>query len=388
MPRTGNEILSFQSGFFYFSPTWTNRFGGADCIRQGEGLHEKTTARPTTYIRSCALSGFADIVRSAGGDPLKLVREAGIDPALLNDLDKLVSWPSLCTLYELAAQELNRPNFGIEWSLSIPSHFPNVGPAVLLTNFCETAEEWMVSVMRYWPNHTNGVIYQFHDDKISEDVCFRFVTDTTSRQTMESFLAHTVRVTRFVANSEEKNPTLVRFRHAAPADLSLHRAHFRCEIEFGADHNEVLFRREFLKLPVNGGLRRLKWLIDFYARRRIRKIAVYDQSITATTRIVLHDMLSSGHCSIDFVAASLGLGTKKLQRLLAQEGTTFSDILEDVRRTLALELVADNKISIAGIAGLLDYAGTPPFTLAFKRWTGVSPSDYRQAKLGEQLHRE
>lgn len=344
-------------------------------------LERGPAARTATYIRSYALSGFADIVRSAGGDPVRMVREVGIAAELLDDVDKLVSWPRLCALYELAARDLDRPDFGIEWSLSIPSHFPNVGPAVLLANFAETLEEWMVSALRYWRNHTNGVIFQLCDDKISEDVCFRFVSDHPSRQAIESVIAQTVRITRFVANSDEKNPTLVRFRHPEPAATELHRSFFRCDLEFGAAHNEVLFRREYLKLPVNGGLRRLKWLVDFYARRRIRRISTYDQSIAATTRLVLRDMLSSGYCTVDFVAASLGLGTKKLQRLLSQEGTSFSDVLDEVRRAMALELIADEKISIARIAGLLDYAGTPPFTLAFRRWTGVSPSDFRRDKL-------
>lgn len=340
---------------------------------------ETPATKTATYIRSYALSGFADIVRSAGGDPVKLVREAGIPVELLDDVDRLVSWPSLCALYELAARELNRPDFGIEWSLSIPSHFPNVGPAVLLANFVETLEEWMVASMRYWRNHTNGVMFQLHDDKVSEDVCFRFVTAEPSRQAIESTIAQTVRVTRFVASSDDRNPTLVRFRHPEPDDISLHRSFFRCPLEFGCEHNEVFFRRDYLKLPVNGGLKRLKWLVDFYTRRRIRKITSYNQSITTTTALVLRDMLSSGYCSMDFLAASLGLSAKKLQRLLAQEGTSFSGILDDVRKTMALELVADDKISIARIAGLLDYAGTPPFTLAFRRWTGSSPSEFRQA---------
>lgn len=344
-------------------------------------MDKDSATRTPSYIRSYALYGFVDIVRGAGGDPMEMVRTVGIDPALLDDVNRIVSWPCLCDLCELAARELDKPDFGMEWSLSIPSHFPNVGPAVLLASFAETLDEWIVLGLRYWRNHTNGMLFQRLDDKISEDVRFRFVSDVPSRQAIEAVMTHTVRVTRFVADSEEKNPTLVRFRHPRPARIDLHQSHFRCALEFGAEHNEILFRRDYLALPLNGGLRRLKWLVDFYIRRRIRRIATYDQSIAATTRIVLRDMLSSGHCTVDFVAASLGLGTKKLQRLLAQEGTSFSEILDDVRKATALELIVDDKISIAKIAGLLDYAGTPPFTLAFKRWTGLSPSDFRRDNL-------
>ena len=83
---------------------------------------------------------------------------------------------------------------------------------------------------------------------------------------------------------------------------------------------------------------------------------------------------------VEFVAESIGLSAKKLRRLLASEGTTFSDLLETVRSKMARELVANSNTPVASIAGLLDYSATPPFILAFRRWTGMSPLEYRKAK--------
>ncbi|MBL8845828.1 MAG: helix-turn-helix transcriptional regulator [Hyphomicrobium zavarzinii] len=69
---------------------------------------------------------------------------------------------------------------------------------------------------------------------------------------------------------------------------------------------------------------------------------------------------------------------KKLQRLLSHEGTSFSAILDDVRRAMAVRLLSDTEAPISRIAGLLAYSTPGPFTLAFKRWTGVSPRVFRK----------
>ncbi len=67
-------------------------------------------------------------------------------------------------------------------------------------------------------------------------------------------------------------------------------------------------------------------------------------------------------------------------RPISDEGTNFSEILEKVRDNMARRLLIDSEMSIERIAGLLDYAVTPPFTLAFKRWTGQTPLNFRRAE--------
>ena len=64
------------------------------------------------------------------------------------------------------------------------------------------------------------------------------------------------------------------------------------------------------------------------------------------------------------------MNIKRLQRLLDAEGTTVSAMLDRVCGNIARRMLIDSKISVERIAGLLDYSGTPPFTTAFKRWTG------------------
>jgi AraC-like DNA-binding protein len=68
-----------------------------------------------------------------------------------------------------------------------------------------------------------------------------------------------------------------------------------------------------------------------------------------------------------------------LTRQLAALGTSFNDVLDRLRNNLALKYVRESDLSLAEVAFLLGYANPPAFTLAFKRWTGKTPSQLRQA---------
>lgn len=339
------------------------------------------------YIKGAMLWGFADLVRSRGGDPTALAERVSFDRRVLTDFDGLISWSRACMLTELAAEELDMPSFGLEWALTIPPHFPNVGPAAMLASFCETIGEWARLCFQYWRFHTNAYACQLLLEPDGPNAIVRFHLEGlgfASRQMMELHLANATRMARLVTGLGEEgvNPVLVRFQHARPADISLHEALFQCGLEFGAPHYEVHFDRSYLDKPAKGDLKLLKSLVSWYIRYRIRHLPIYDQTMKSTVALAVQSMLGSGGCTLEFIAHSLGFSAKKLQRLLAQEGTSFSVILEDVREATARRLLAESDAPIAHVAGLLEYSSTAPFSLAFRRWSGMSPRAYRYRAKG------
>lgn len=338
------------------------------------------------YIRSSVMAGFSDIVRKSGGDPVAIATEAGLDPSCLSDLDRLISWRQVAMAMEIASARLNISAFGLAWAMTIPAHFPNVGPVVLLASFAETSEEWIRLAMQYWRFHTNAYFLQLLVSDELDDAVFRFWIEEfefTPRQIMELMVGNTVRMARSVTGIDG-NPTLVRFQHDRPADTSLHEQLFCCPIEFGAEHYEILFDRKYLSAPSGGKLRPFKSLIGWYIRHRVGQMPIYDQTMKATVALAIPSVIGTGSCTLDFVATSLGLSPKKLQRLLQYERTSFSEVLDEVRRRMAMQLVGESTAPIAHVAKLLDYSTTPPFTLAFRRWTGVSPRDFRNGQRRRQ----
>lgn len=175
----------------------------------------------------------------------------------------------------------------------------------------------------------------------------------------------------------------MRFRHRRPDDHALHQAVFECPVEFNCPHTEILFERRILDLHAKGNLKFFKPLLGFYIQHRIAQLPVYDQSMSTVVALAIPSIIGTGKCDLEFIASSLDMSAKKLQRLLADEGTTFSDILDHVREEMARHLLANSDASVERIAGLLDYASNAPFTNAFKRWTDQTPMAFRRQ---EQQH--
>lgn len=83
---------------------------------------------------------------------------------------------------------------------------------------------------------------------------------------------------------------------------------------------------------------------------------------------------------LEDAAKQLHVSPRTLKRKLADEGTTFSAIRDDVRRQRALLLLGDRRLAIGEIAARLGYTELPNFTRAFRKWTGMTPAGYRDRR--------
>ena len=89
-------------------------------------------------------------------------------------------------------------------------------------------------------------------------------------------------------------------------------------------------------------------------------------------------LLPAGPVRIEEVARALGYGRQTLYRRLKAEGLTFEQLLDDLRRRLALKLVRDEGVSVKEAAYRLGFSDPAAFSRAFKRWTGSSPRGPRR----------
>lgn len=98
------------------------------------------------------------------------------------------------------------------------------------------------------------------------------------------------------------------------------------------------------------------------------------QAIIAVSQLALEN----GYPKADWVAGKLGLSRRSMQRLLMAGGTTFAELAEQLLEDRAKELLEGTGQSVTAIAQTLGYSDTAHFTRAFKRWTGMTPSDFRK----------
>jgi AraC-like DNA-binding protein len=77
------------------------------------------------------------------------------------------------------------------------------------------------------------------------------------------------------------------------------------------------------------------------------------------------------------VSRRLGISSRSLSRKLREEKTTFAGVLDELRAALAKRHLADRDLLISEVAWLLGYREVSSFTHAFRRWTGVTPREFR-----------
>lgn len=99
--------------------------------------------------------------------------------------------------------------------------------------------------------------------------------------------------------------------------------------------------------------------------------------VVGRVRALLRDDLT---ITLPDAAKRTSMSPRTLKRRLAEQGTTYSEIIDDARRQRALHLVEDRRHTLDAIAGQLGYSDTANFTRAFKRWTGKTPGEARERK--------
>jgi AraC-like DNA-binding protein len=122
-------------------------------------------------------------------------------------------------------------------------------------------------------------------------------------------------------------------------------------------------------------LRILRPYCDAAAKERNVKPGTLRSAVEAE----VEKLLPPGKAKAENVAEALALSPRTLARRLAEEGTTYGEVVDELRKSLATQYLKDPGMSLGQIAWLLGYEGSTSFNHAFKRWTGRSPSADRHS---------
>lgn len=193
----------------------------------------------------------------------------------------------------------------------------------------------------------------------------------------EYVLAATVISTRRLFQQEDGAPLEVHFTHPQPEDISEHRRIFRAPLRFDAADNCLFFPAGFLSVPLPGADSHLYAILKSHADRLLEELPSADR-FTERVRELLVAELRGGNPNLDNIAHKLGTSPSTLRRRLADEGTTHRELLDDVRRRLALRYLGQNELILSEIAFLLGFSHENAFRKAFRRWTNRSPAEFRQ----------
>jgi AraC-like DNA-binding protein len=196
------------------------------------------------------------------------------------------------------------------------------------------------------------------------------------RHTAEFLLAIWVRAGRLITGIDWA-PLDVHFTHTAAVNPRDHAVFFRSSVHFGMADNALVLPASLLETPCVRADESLIAILDRYAADRMDTEADSD-GVVDRVRRTLADELKGGQPTATQVAARLKMSVRTLTRSLAAAGTSYRAVLDGLRRELSLRHLAGRRFAISEIAFLLGFVELSSFHRSFKRWTGVTPAEYRK----------
>jgi len=177
----------------------------------------------------------------------------------------------------------------------------------------------------------------------------------------------------------ERVPGLeVWFEHAPPTSLEEYAHNFPgITVRFSAPWSGFAFAATVLDTALPTADASLHTLVKRLAERMLSELP-RARSFTDEVRRVLTSELSQGKPDVVRVAQVLHMSARTLGRRLRDEGTTFRDLRDELRRQLALSYVANPDVGLGEVAFLLGFSDVAVFHRAFRRWTGKTPIQHRR----------
>lgn len=321
------------------------------------------------------LDALSQVAVERGADPAVLCRGLGFTLADLADPGFRVSYRQASQMIRRALQLVPGPALGV----AVGAHnrlgtLGLLGHAVALCgSFGEALQvgaryQVLAGGITYWEPRSCG-------DELLVEVDFRFPDPAIQVFCVEELFA-SFRVYGRALLGPGLLPRRLEFAYPAPAELEAYRQAFAAPMRFGCDANRMVFAAEWSEAPLpNHNALALRQALQLLDAELARQHACFDLA-AAVERAIAHSLRDGP--SLEHIAADLNLSSRSLRRRLTEHGLSFEGLLNNVRHTRALGLLANPGLSLDEVAARAGYADLRSFRRAFKRWTGLSPSQYRR----------
>lgn len=336
-------------------------------------------------IRATVAAGypkaFLDFAVSRGADRRALLKRARLRADDLKEQDGRVPLANYLALMEAGIELTGEPALALLFGEAV--RMQEITIVALIGEAAETTEEARRQLNRY-----ARLMIDDGDNRISEHM--ELVRErghvwlkATSPLYVESPSLTESAFARCICSARElfgatddfakwPYPKAVHFMHREPGYRAEYERIFRVPLFFGSHMNALLMDEEFLSLRLPRTNPYVFGVLSEHAEALLKSLEG-----TKTTRgrveSLLMPILHTGEASMEAIARKLGVSRPTLFRRLKAEGTTFEQVLDELRRKLALDYLSGKKVSVNETAYLLGFSDPASFSRAFKRWTGHSP---------------
>jgi AraC-like DNA-binding protein len=330
----------------------------------------------SSLVRAASLTNYSEVARAAGLDPERMLRDAGLSPDVLRDPDFMIPVERVGQLLATSAVASGNESFGL--CMAESRLLSNLGAVGLLIRDQATLRDSLDMLMRYQALLNGALslaVEECGDLVVIREVVIAGKAHQPTRQRVELALGVMVRLIRQILKPDWQ-PRRVCFEHPAPRDLSTHHRFFGPCVEFDYDFNCIICA----KADLDARNPSADPAMVRYAQQLL------DTSVMSQQTTMLEDvrraillLLPSGHCGVEQVAEHMGLVCRTVQRRLAEQGQSFSSIVNDLRKELATRHVIESDRPLTEVATLLGFSAPSAFSRWYHTQFGCSAKDSRAA---------
>ena len=346
-------------------------------------------AKPT--IAAGYPKAFLDFAVSKGADRQMLIERSGIRPDDLEDQDNRVSFTHYMALMKAGVELCNEPALALLFGEAV--RMQEISIVGLIGEASETTEEARRQLNRY-------AHLMFDEDEARVSERLELVRDEgqvwlkltsplyiSNRFLIEASFAQSICGARemFGSNNDFSRwpyPKAIHFTHEEPSYRAEYDRVFGVPLVFGSHMNALLMDEEFLSIRLPRANRYVFGVLSAHAEALLKSLES-SKTIRGRVESLLMPILHTGEASVDMIAGKIGISRPTLFRRLKAEGTTFKQVLEELRHKLAIHYLNGKKVSVNEIAYLVGFSDAAAFSRAFKRWTGRSPRAVRISRADD-----
>jgi AraC-like DNA-binding protein len=327
-------------------------------------------------VFACAATGIVGFIEKHGGDVDRIFGHCRVAPDMAGSPTLKLKLSAFCALFEQSAEQTGNGNFGLWFGNQFkPRDLGMWGYAAVSAPTLGSALENLVGLFRFHQESSAMRLRSSDDGLMRLEYGITASSIIERRQDAELSLGMFLNVLRESCGASWA-PEEVHFEHPRPASSKEHEAAFQAPIYFSQPTNALLFKPEILARPMPASDLRLLSVMQT-CLAELSADAPAEDLLLDRVRTIVRTRLPGGYPTLDDVAEALRVPAGAICRDLHAAGLTYTELVEGVRRDLALSYVRQRQLPFSDIALLLGYSELSAFSRAFRRWTGASPRQWR-----------
>ncbi len=335
--------------------------------------HPAPAVQGTCHVKS--LASLTASLREWGYDAAEILAEGDVRLEQLDDPEHRISIDAYRSVWEAARRETGDEAIGLH---VVENFDPRnaITPFVYLASSSATPREAFKRVAPFIQVAHNAVVMDLEvvDDRTIFRAEFRGFEDDL--YVIEYFIGMVVKIAPMIVGGQQIEE--IWFKHSPPAYAAEYPRILGLDVLFDAPDNAITGRAEGLDRPLPNADEVLCNMLERQAIAALERMPkVSDFAHVVRQRI--ESQIGCSDVSAEAVAAALGLSDRTLRRRLSECGVRYQELLDSVRCELARQALARPGATVGEVAFSLGFSDTSAFHKAFRRWTGIRPSDYKQA---------